>query len=199
MQELPLADSPPPERADAARNRKRILSAAAKLFVERGVENTSMDAIAEAAGVGKGTLFRRFTDRAGLAVALLDERERELQEAVLRGPPPLGPGAPAAERIRAFLSALLDSVEASLDLLMIAEFGSHPGARYRSPVYNSWHRHLTILLNEARPDLDAEIFAHVLLSTLAADLHKHLRRVHGLDLERIRAAQAQLVDQLLGD
>jgi AcrR family transcriptional regulator len=53
-----------------------------------------MDAVAAEAGVGKGTLFRRFGDRAGLAVALLDERERDLQAAVLSGPPPLGPGAP---------------------------------------------------------------------------------------------------------
>jgi len=46
-----------------------------------------------AAGVGKGTLIPRFGDRAGLAVALLDERERELQERILSGRPPLGPGA----------------------------------------------------------------------------------------------------------
>ena len=40
-----------------------------------------MDAVAEAAGVGKGTLYRRFGDRNGLAYAILDEREREFQEA----------------------------------------------------------------------------------------------------------------------
>ena len=53
-----------------------------------------MDQVAAAAGVGKGTLFRRFGDKSGLAAALLDARERVLQEAVLFGPPPLGPGAP---------------------------------------------------------------------------------------------------------
>src|SRR3954453_24235843 len=93
-QALPTIDAEPCERADAARNRRRILAAAARLFEERGVERTSMEAIASEAGVGKGTLFRRFGDRAGLVHALLDERERAFQEALIRGDAPLGPGAP---------------------------------------------------------------------------------------------------------
>jgi AcrR family transcriptional regulator len=88
-----LRSSPPRERADAARNRAAVLEAAATLFRAHGVAAVSMDAVAAAAGVGKGTLFRRFGDKAGLAVALLDARERELQEAILTGPAPLGPGA----------------------------------------------------------------------------------------------------------
>jgi len=79
---LELRSSPPRERADAARNRAAVLNAAAELFREHGVDNVSMDAVAAAAGVGKGTLFRRFGDKAGLAVALLDERERKLQEEI---------------------------------------------------------------------------------------------------------------------
>jgi AcrR family transcriptional regulator len=75
----------PPERADAARNRRRILAAAEKLFAENGVSCTSMDAIAAEAGVGKGTLFRRFGDRASLARALLSERDSGFQEAFIRG------------------------------------------------------------------------------------------------------------------
>ena len=67
FQELPVIGTDPPERADAARNRRRILAAAEKLFAENGVSCTSMDAIAAEAGVGKGTLFRRFGDRASLA------------------------------------------------------------------------------------------------------------------------------------
>src|SRR4051794_37445864 len=91
--ELPVVDAEPPERADAARNRRRILAAAARLFAERGAACTSMEAIAAEAGVGKGTLFRRFGDRSNLALAVLSERERELQDAMLAGPAPLGPGA----------------------------------------------------------------------------------------------------------
>src|SRR5207249_4161704 len=51
--------APPKERADAARNRARILDAAERLFREHGVAAVSMDQIAQAAKVGKGTLFRR--------------------------------------------------------------------------------------------------------------------------------------------
>jgi len=48
----------------------------------------TMDAVASAAGVGKGTVFRRFGDRAGLTVALLDDYMLEFQDAFLSGPPP---------------------------------------------------------------------------------------------------------------
>ena len=58
-------------------------------------------------GVGKGTLFRRFGDRAGLARALLDESERRLQDGFLHGPPPLGPGAPPRARLKAFAGRVL--------------------------------------------------------------------------------------------
>src|SRR4051812_17623609 len=90
---LPVLGAPVRERADAARNRIRVLEAAEKLFAERGVDAVTMDDVAGAAGVGKGTLYRRFGDKGGLAMALLDQRERELQERILTGPPPLGLGA----------------------------------------------------------------------------------------------------------
>ncbi|NED22229.1 helix-turn-helix transcriptional regulator, partial [Streptomyces sp. SID9913] len=93
-------------RADAARNRARLLEAAARLVAERGADGLTMEAVAVAANVGKGTVFRRFGDRTGLLSALLDHSERKLQTAFLTGPPPLGPGAPPAERLRAFGAAV---------------------------------------------------------------------------------------------
>jgi len=184
---LELRSSPPRERADAARNRAAVLNAAAELFREHGVENVSMDAVAAAAGVGKGTLFRRFGDKAGLAVALLDERERKLQEAILFGPAPLGPGGPddrpdPGERLTAFVDAYLDYALEHLDLLRMSETGS-PGARYRIGAYRFWHRHVALLLAH-RPDPDAD--AHTLLAPLAAE---HLRAtVAELGEERVRRA-----------
>ncbi|MER5355167.1 helix-turn-helix domain-containing protein, partial [Kitasatospora sp. NPDC002551] len=91
--ELPLADGPPPrERADAARNRAKVLAAAERLFAEGDPTAVTMDDIARTAGIGRGTLYRRYPDRASIARALLDEHERALQERLLRGAPPLGPG-----------------------------------------------------------------------------------------------------------
>ncbi|MCC0100213.1 TetR/AcrR family transcriptional regulator [Streptomyces flavotricini] len=163
---LELLHTPPPkERADAARNRAAVLEAAARLFAEQGVEAVSMDQVAAAAGVGKGTLFRRFGDKSGLAAALLDARERVLQEAILHGPPPLGPGAPADERLAAFLNAYLDYLLEHLALVRMSETAT-PGARYRIGAYRFWHRHVAILLATA-PDPDHT--AHALLAALAAD------------------------------
>ncbi|MGW4278147.1 TetR/AcrR family transcriptional regulator, partial [Streptomyces seoulensis] len=88
-------------RADAARNRARLLDAAARLVAEHGAAAVTMEAVAAAAQVGKGTVFRRFGDRTGLLTALLDHSEKKFQASFLSGPPPLGPGAPAVERLRA--------------------------------------------------------------------------------------------------
>ncbi|MDQ1022990.1 AcrR family transcriptional regulator [Streptomyces umbrinus] len=103
------------ERADAARNRARLLEVAARLVAERGAEHVTMHEVAEAAGVGKGTLFRRFGDRDGLLLALLAEAEAEFQEAYTSGPPPLGPGAPARDRLEAFGCALIERNTADAD------------------------------------------------------------------------------------
>lgn len=163
---LELLRTPPPkERADAARNRAAILDAAARLFAEHGVEAVSMDQVAAAAGVGKGTLFRRFGDKAGLAAALLDARERVLQEAVISGPPPLGPGVPQQERLVAFADAYLDYAFEYLPLLRMSETAS-PGARYRIGAYRFWHQHVTILLPHTE---DREHAAHALLAMLDAE------------------------------
>ncbi|MFI9320092.1 TetR/AcrR family transcriptional regulator [Kitasatospora aureofaciens] len=160
-----LRTKPPKERADAARNRAAVLEAAARLFAQHGVEAVSMDQVAAAAGVGKGTLFRRFGDKSGLATALLDARERVLQEAVLHGPPPLGPGAPAEERLTAFVNAYFDYLLEHLALVRMSETSS-PGARYRIGAYRFWHRHVAILL-AGTPDPDDT--AHALLAALGAE------------------------------
>ncbi|MFE2247652.1 TetR/AcrR family transcriptional regulator [Streptomyces lavendulae] len=70
-----------------------------------------MDQIAKAAGVGRATLYRRFPDPPSVAAALLDEHERILQGRLAFGPPPLGPGAPPAERLAAFYAAALEHLE----------------------------------------------------------------------------------------
>jgi AcrR family transcriptional regulator len=192
---LPLAGTAP-RRADAARNRERVLAAARRLFDQRGVANVTMDEIARAAGVGKGTVFHRFGDRAGLIMALVDDEERALQDKILRGDPPLGPGAPPADRLVALVDALLDLLERYGDLLRDSE-ASRAGARYQAGAYAAWHRHAAMLIAEARPRDDAPVLAHLLLSPLAAEHFAHLTEDEGIDLERIRAALHDLVERVL--
>jgi AcrR family transcriptional regulator len=165
---LPVAGQPRGERADAVRNRARVLAAARRLFAERGVETVTMEEVARAAGVAKGTVFHRFGDRAGLALALLDEHERALQERILRGPPPLGPGASPRERLSAFLAALAELTFEHRDLLREVERAA-PAARYRTGAYQAWVQHTVLLLGD-----DDALRAHVLLAPLAADLVWHL-------------------------
>ncbi|WP_174551870.1 TetR/AcrR family transcriptional regulator [Herbidospora mongoliensis] len=181
-----LRTPPVKERADAARNRAAVLEAAARLFAEHGVEAVSMDQVAAAAGVGKGTLFRRFGDKSGLAAALLDARERVLQEAMLHGPPPLGPGATTDARLAAFVDAYFDYLLEYLDLIRMSETAA-PGARYRIGAYRFWHRHVAILL-DATPDPDHA--AHALLATLSAEHVSAL--LPELGEERIRAGLRRL-------
>ncbi|WP_262057016.1 TetR/AcrR family transcriptional regulator, partial [Streptomyces sp. STR69] len=108
-------------RADAARNRAKLLEAAARLIAEHGVAGVTMEAVAAAAQVGKGTVFRRFGDRTGLLMALLDHSAKTLQADFMGGPPPLGPGAPPVERLRAFGVAVLYRSAEQLDLQLAAQ------------------------------------------------------------------------------
>jgi polyketide synthase 12 len=89
-------------RADAARNRRHLLATAREMLAEQGPDTLTMDALAERAGLGKGTVFRRFGTRAGIFAALLDDDEEAFQQQVLAGPPPLGPGAAPLDRLIAY-------------------------------------------------------------------------------------------------
>jgi AcrR family transcriptional regulator len=66
-----------PLRRDAEQNRQRILRAAAEVFTARGLQ-ASLDDVARHAGVGVGTVYRRFPDKESLAEALSKERLGQL-------------------------------------------------------------------------------------------------------------------------
>ena len=195
--ELPVAGGEPRERADAARNRRRILAAAERLFAEQGVGAVSMDAIATEACVGKGTLFRRFGDRAGLALALVDERERAFQDACIRGEPPLGPGVEPVERLVAFGRGLMAHLELNGELIAEAELGA-PGTRERSAPYAFYHAHVMRLIREIDGDCDADYFADALLAGVRAGLFLHLRREREMDLDRLADGWEALVRRAFG-
>lgn len=191
--ELPVVGAPTRRRADAVRNRRKVLDAARRLFERNGVACVSMDAIAAEAGVGKGTLFRRFGDRASLARAVMEEREREFQDTLIRGPAPLGPGAPPVDRLVAFGAGMVQMLEAHGDLILASELRS----RFVSAPYAFYRAHVDLLVREAAPELDRAYVTDALMVALGADLYGHLRRDRDLAPERIAAGYAELVRRLL--
>lgn len=194
LNELPLIQPVALERRDAARNRERILCTAQRLFAERGPSCVSMDEIAEAAGVGKGTLFRRFGSRAALALAVLSERESAFQEAIIRGEPPLGPGAPPVQRLIAFGECRLDFLADHAEVLAAAEVGPE---RFSSPPAEVSRLHLRLLLREADPACDVDYLAEALLACLGVDFFLYLGRARELELERLKAGWAELVRRVV--
>ena len=182
------------ERADAVRNRARILGAAEKLYAARGAANVTMEEIAASAGVGKATLYRRYPSRAAIAVALLDEHERVLQEQLMGGEPPLGPGAAPAKRLAAFYAAMVDLLEQHGHLVLGTEVGH---SRFTTGAYEFWRAHVRSLLVQAgRASPDAMV--DLLLAPIAPEVHRYQRESLGLGAQQIRAALAELADGVLG-
>ncbi len=139
--------TPPTERADAARNRVHLLATARQMLAERGADKLTMDGLAEQAGLGKGTVFRRFGSRAGIFQALLDDDERAFQDQVLAGPPPLGPGAPPVDRLIAYGRARIAFLIEHREIARAALDGSQPvPAGAQTPLSQL---HIRVLLGQA--------------------------------------------------
>jgi len=186
---------PVPERSDAARNRQRLLDAARDLIAESGADSLTMDALAERAGVGKGTVFRRFGSRTGLMMTLLSDSEAAFQARFMFGPPPLGPGAPGLDRLIAFGAERIAFVLEHGDLASAAEGSPH--SRHEVPAAVLAQRHLEFLLREEGMQADPMLMAMSLNATLDPDRLLHAVRVHGLPPERLAASWRELVTRVI--
>jgi AcrR family transcriptional regulator len=176
------------QRTQAAENETKILDAVRGLLRDDGAGALDMREVARAAGVGVGTVYRRFGDKAALLAAVIGADERDLQDALLSGPPPLGPGAPAGERLAAFLDALARLTEENLDVLLATEIAAH--GRMQVGAYGAWRLHLVTLLGELRPELDAldhGWWADTLLAPLDSQTYATQRRRFGMTAEAIAA------------
>jgi len=192
------------ERADAAANRQHVLRAAMRLFGERGVEHVTMDEIARAAGVGKGTLYRRYPDKAALCVALMDACFVEFERAALDDIAQSSPSRASLDQLRDFLSRLVDWVEEHTPWLGViadqSETQRRGGGRC-GPIYSWLHDVVQYLLSQAvaRGETgiaDPVYMADVILAAVDVDLYVFQRRERGYSPEQIRAGVFSLVEAL---
>lgn len=123
--ESPAAGCPRrPLRRDAERNRQRILTAAAEVFTERGLD-VSLDEIAKHAGVGVGTVYRRFADKEELVETLFTDYVNNLAsiaEHALEMPDP-------EEALLWFLDQWIDVMAGNMGLRQLLMFATYSGDR----------------------------------------------------------------------
>jgi len=189
-----MADASPPERADAARNRERVLATAARLMAERGPDCLTMDALAAEAGVGKGTLFRRFDSREGLMGALLNRSETQWQSAVMSGPPPLGPGAEPWQRLIAFGRSRLDTTLLHADLIRNA---GRSGTRSVA-AYSFAAMHVRFLLHELGVTGDLPLLATALMAPFELPILDQQVKAEGLGVDRVYDGWVDLARRIVG-
>lgn len=190
---LPILGQAPRERSDAARNRESLLVAAQGLVDRCGVEAVTMDAVAESAGVGKGTVFRRFGSRAGLMAALLDVFEADWQARVIGGPPPLGPGAPPRERLSAFGRSRLEQNLRGAALIRAAS----AALLRHGPAYSFTETHVRHLLEQLGVAGDLPFLATALLAPLDVSVLERQLEAGDMTVDRILAAWEDLVDRVV--
>lgn len=190
---LPVLGQDVRERSDAARNRQALLVAAQGLVDTCGVPAVTMDAVAEAAGVGKGTVFRRFGSRAGLMAALLDQFEADWQGRVMGGPPPLGPGAPAYDRLMAFGRSRLEQNIRGAALIRAAS----DAPRRSYAVYSFAATHVRYLLGELDVAGDVPLLATALLAPLEVPIIVQQMEYENIDVERIAAGWRDLAERVI--
>jgi AcrR family transcriptional regulator len=191
---LPRVPGEDAERTDAARNRRLLLDAAAEIVASCGPDKLTTDAVARRAGVGKGTVYRRFGNRSGLLHALADQAGRSFQEAFMAGPPPLGPGAPPIERLIAFGEATIGRMRVDGRILRAAE--QRDDSDLDHPTQQLTRLHLSMLLREAGVR-DPELAAYQLAAFLNAGLLLHLQENRGMTDARLAAGWKALVIALV--
>lgn len=192
------------ERRDAAANRKLILSTAEALFNEHGVANINMADIAQAAGVGKGTLYRRFTSKAELCLGLMDEQMTTFQNQMLAQFRQMTAGSvPYMTQLEFFLDALVRFTEIHAPLLCEVQRAGLIQEEHHIELPHFW-QYMTVngLLQtavsaqELPAGLDVAYLADAILATVKADIFQYQRQVRQFSVDRISEGVRVLVGGL---
>lgn len=180
-----------PARADAVKNRALLLATAKRLFAEQGVEVVCMATIAEAAGVGKGTLYRHFKNKTELCLALLDEDQRDLQTRTLTH---LRSSNDPLESLQWFIHEVLAFVERNSAFMRVHD---HQMSSLQLPAHAWWHQTFHGLLERLSPSGDLDYLADLLYIMLDVNTVYFQRYVRGYSLERIADGLLYAVNRFL--
>ncbi|MFN8371682.1 MAG: helix-turn-helix domain-containing protein [Anaerolineae bacterium] len=184
--------APRTPRADSVKNRRLLLDTARRLFDEQGVDAVCMSAIADAAGVGKGTLYRHFTNKTELCQALLDDDQRDLQERTLQQ---MRLGGSPAMHLRWFLPEVAAFVERNRALLHVSVPSVNENA-LAYPAHLWWRQTIRGLLQAMHASGDLDYLSDVLYVMLDVQTI-HFQRTHGgYSFERIINNLLDTLDRL---
>jgi AcrR family transcriptional regulator len=189
------------ERRDAAEHRRRILEVARHLFAEHGVNAVSMHQIAMAAGIGQGTLYRRYAHKGELCMDLLHEHyERFVEEiATQLAATATSPALERLESVLAKIVALLEDQGAMLGPVAGTDMRdgqcnesdiSRHISYQRTPWYLWLHELFAGLLTEAvergeLASLDVPYTVDAILAALHPAFYRFQRQERGFTSERI--------------
>jgi len=171
---------------------KCIMDTATQLFSEYGVEAVSMHQIAKSAGVGQGTLYRRYANKADLCIGLMQDTFDQMKGTIANYISGTSEQT-AQERLRGVIGILLDFLGEKSKMLGVIHAQqmteSNKDDFYQSPPYQYMHGMLTGLLSEVPQgdggEIDAPFIAHTYIAVLSPHTYRHLVCVKGYSHERI--------------
>jgi TetR/AcrR family acrAB operon transcriptional repressor len=184
------AARPTKKDEQATRSRERLVEAATRLFAERGYRDTSVQAIAEAAGISRGSIFWHFGSKDGLLSAVAEEAFRRWETETLVGDVGDARGVEAMRRALDSHKRFLREEEDVLRLFFVLMFEAlgprpelagrfaalHQGLRERG---REW-----LSSGDLRPDVDPATVAGLITGALVGIAYQHLLDPEGLDLDR---------------
>lgn len=189
------------ERRDAAKHRQRILNVAQHLFAAHGVDAVSMHQIAVAAGIGQGTLYRRYRHKGELCMDLMREHHEQFAEeiAALFAQTET---APALERLDGLLLKMVSLLEDQVAFLgpiggtlaeddRCNESSRASNFSFQQSPWHLWlHELLSGVLTEAverkeLASLDVSFTVDTMLAVLNPPFYRYQRLERGFSQERI--------------